>query len=217
MFNSNFYNIFVIIAFVLCTNTTLSAEIKEIDTNLEVKFAPIKTTVKGKNVETENKVLLIGRNHGIRHKKVTVFNISVYDARLYFEASKNNITDAESLISSNLLAIKINPLRTFSGDKLKEAMLVSYEKNQIKPDSKAQVEFLDLVSKNQIIKNEPVILVGHSLSDADELHLMMKGIDKKITGPKGFIKEVFSVWLGVPVDKDLEKLKEILVSEIQPK
>ncbi len=214
MFNSHFYNIFALIVMISGAQTSWAVEFKELSTDLEVTFAPIKTTVKGKTVETENKIKLIGRNQGIRHKKVTVFNINVYEARLFFDISKNKITDAAELISSNALAVKLNPLRSFSGDKLKEAMLVSYEKNSIKPDSKAQIKFLDLVSRNKVIKNEPVYLVGQSFEDSDELHLMMKGMDRKIKGPKGFVKEVFSVWLGIPVDKDLEKLKEILISEI---
>ena len=85
---------------------------------------------------------LIGKGEGIRHKKVALFNIKVYKAKLYFEESYVSKTSPVELLSSSVKGIKILPLRTFGGDKLKEALLVSYEKNGIDQNSDYQKAFL---------------------------------------------------------------------------
>lgn len=215
MMRSGFYTFFLTISLVFNSYSIFAFEVTELETNLEIQFESPSQKLKSKQPHSKNKIKLIGRNQGVRHKKVTFFNIDVYEARLYFEESKLKIVDPSELINSSQIAIKLKPLRSFGGDKLKEAMIVSYEKNNISPDSKAQIEFLDLVSKNKVIKDEDLYLFGLSLKDQDHLYLMMKGVDAKISGHKGFIKEVFSVWLGEPVDKDLSELKQILISEIK--
>lgn len=167
------------------------------------------------NIEVElddkTKISLRGRGEAIRHKKVALFNIKVYQVRLFFNESLSATKTAKDLISAKEIGVKLNPLRSFGGDKLKEAMLVSYEKNKIDSNSKSQKEFFNIISKHKIEKNVPVYLVGFSKPDGDELHLVMKDINKKIKGHPGFVKEVFSVWLGEPVDADMTKVQDILV------
>ncbi len=231
MKSSHIYKICAVMVFIFISNIGFCFEIKDNETSLEITFDqtpatpnsdivkdktnPKKSKKNNKDIKVivqESKVKLFGRNQGIRHKKVAVFSINIYEARMYFEDSKSKTTDPQELANSNYIAIKLKPLRSFSGDKLKEAMLMSYSKNNINGETKAQVEFFEVIAKNKVIKNEPFYLVGVSLKDSDELYLMMKGINQKIVGHKGFIKEVFSVWLGEPVDADLQKLKDTLTN-----
>jgi hypothetical protein len=171
--------------------------INETETDLEINYKLLKTVLKG-------------RSEGIRHKRFTVFNINVYKAKLFFTDDLNETKDAAELLKSKTIAIKINPMRSFAGDKLKEAMTVSYEKNKIDSNSASQVEFLEMISKHKIEKDQPVFLVGVVNKDNEELHLIMNELNKKIIGGPGFVKEVFSVWLGEPVDSDMAKLKNTI-------
>ena len=174
-------------------------ESKEVENKLEINYDKLKT-------------VLTARGEGIRHKKFAMFNINVYKGKLFFPESMKDIKDPAELLKSKTIAVKINPMRSFAGDKLKEAMTVSYEKNKVDPSSKAQVEFLDLISKNKIEKDQPVFLIGVVNKDTEELHLIMNNLNQIIIGSSGFVKEVFSVWLGEPVDADMAKLKSILIN-----
>lgn len=179
---------------------------------------------------------LIAKGQGIRHKKFAMFNISVYQGKLFTE---EKIKSAKAFIkSTSNIAIEIIPLRSFGGDKLKEAMVVSYEKNKVDYNSKHQTELLDILSKNKITKNVPVYIIGYTknsvlkskpakiknkelkskqnsskdvANDSDvieeRIYLKNESSEQLVIGPKGFINEVFSIWLGEPVDADMEKLK----------
>lgn len=191
--------IFLNFIFLLTTLTLVHAfEIKETDNKLEVRH--------------NDKIIytLTGKNSGIRHKKVTVFNVKVYKAQLFFEEAHLPKTNPKELMQTPVKSVKLHPLRSFGGDKLKEALLVSYEKNKIDPESEAQKKFLDLISQHKVEKDQPVYLVGISGKDKDELVITMKDLTKIVNGPKGFANEVFSVWLGDPVDGDMTKLQKTL-------
>ncbi len=162
--------------------------------------------------DSETNLSLSGKTEGIRHKRVALFNINVYKAKLYVDPEFVTVKNASKILALKSKAIKITPMRSFSGKKLKEAMVVSYEKNSVDPTTKAQVEFLSLISANKIKKNQIVYLIGHEGKNQDQLFLVMSSLKKKIQGPKGFLKDVFSVWLGNPVDGDMEKLQNILIN-----
>ncbi len=201
MISSSLKPLFVNLVFILTTSTyAIAIELKETKSGLELK------------IDEKTKLNLLGKSEGIRHKKVALFNINVYQAKLFFLEKDLLSKDPAVLIQTTPIAIKINPMRSFSGDKLKEAMLVSYEKNVVDPSSNAQEEFLGLISEHKIEKNSPVYLVGIKSKESEDLHLIMQDMNKVIKGPPGFLKEVFSVWLGVPVDQDMKDLQQILVN-----
>lgn len=201
MFSSSLNCVFINLFFLLTSLYSVNAvQMNETSLGLDVNTG-------GKNV-----ISLIGRTEAIRHKRIALFNINVYQARLFLpeKEAKNKI--AKDLLETFPKAVKINPMRSFSGDRLKEAMLVSYEKNNVSLTSKAQEEFLDLISKHKIQKNNPVYLVGIVNGDKEELHLIMKNMNEVIYGQRGFLEEVFSVWLGKPVDSDMAKLQDIIIN-----
>lgn len=188
----------------------VAPEVKEeMVTNLPVGI----TEVEQKLVYKKNDKMsfsLTGKGEGIRHKKVALFNVKVYQAQLFFEDAYATKTSTEELLASPTKGIKILPLRSFGGDKLKEALLISYEKNGINKDSEYQKGFLDLISANKVEKDQPVYLMGITNADKDELIITVKDQTKKVNGPKGFVNEVFKVWLGTPVDVDMVKLQDAL-------
>lgn len=201
MFSLSLRSVFINLVFLLTTVFSVHAlELKETAAGLDL------------NMSEDNKVSLVGKSEGIRHKKIALFNINVYQARLFVPQKDSKLTKSKALLEVSPKAMKINPMRSFSGDKLKEAMLVSYETNKVDASVKAQVEFLGLISKHKIEKNNPVYLVGVTNGDKEELHLIMKNMNEVIQGHKGFLNEVFSVWLGQPVDSDMAKLQNIITN-----
>lgn len=201
MFSLSLRSVFINLVFLLTTVFSVHAlELKETAAGLDL------------NMSEDNKVSLVGKSEGIRHKKIALFNINVYQARLFVPQKDSKLTKSKALLEVSPKAMKINPMRSFSGDKLKEAMLVSYETNKVDASVKAQVEFLGLISKHKIEKNNPVYLVGVTNGDKEELHLIMKNMNEVIHGHKGFLEEIFSVWLGEPVDSDMQKLQDIITN-----
>ena len=224
MFSSAAKSLFFSLTFVLTSFHSVSAqpakEVKKVDAKKTVEPKEtvqklvLRETDKGLDIKVNDKtsMSLVGKSEGIRHKKVALFNINVYQAKLYVPAESAKIKDAAALLATTPKAMKINPMRSFGGDKLKEAMLVSYEVNKVDPNSESQKEFLGMISKHKIEKNKPVHLVGFTSDGKDELHLIMQDMNEVIKGHSGFVKEVFSVWLGTAVDGDMTKLQEIITN-----
>lgn len=219
MFSSSSKSLFFGLTFLLTTFHSVNAQTAKTAKKVEeVKVAPqkleINETEKGLDVKIDDKttLALVGKPEGIRHKKVALFNINVYQAKLFVPAEAAKTKDAAALLATTPKAMKINPMRSFGGDKLKEAMLVSYNVNKVDSNSEAQKEFLGMISKHKIEKNKPVYLIGFTQDGKDELHLIMKDMNEVIKGHSGFVKEIFSVWLGTPVDGDMTKLQEIITN-----
>lgn len=148
---------------------------------------------------------------GIRKKKVAIISVDVYKISLYTPEDSLNETNAFKILELPNLSIVMEPLRSFGGDKLKEALLDSYKMNSVDHNQEAHSNFMNLISAAKVNKGEQIIIFGHKTPQAETLYLKRGEQFEAVKGHTGFVNEVFAVWLGKTVDAQLEQVKQSLL------
>lgn len=148
---------------------------------------------------------------GIRKKKVAIVNVDVYKITLYTTQELLSERSEFKILASPQKAIVMTPLRSFGGDKLKEALIDSYKVNSIDGEQKSHQDFMKLISTAKIQKAEQIIIFGSKDDKSETLYIKRGEQFEAITGHEGFVNEVFAVWLGKTVDKQLESVKQALL------
>lgn len=171
-----------------------------------------KNTLKFANTPDAKPIILKPVGQGTRSKKIALFSIKVYEAELFVSESTQLPASSDEILKSPYISLIINPARSFPGEKMKQSVLDSYEENKINSETEAQKKFIDLFKDRKINKNEAITLFGQQTDHSSQLFIKMGNEHVEIAGPKNFVKEVFSIWLGATTDKNLEKLKSDLLS-----
>ncbi len=148
---------------------------------------------------------------GIRKKKVAIVNVDVYKIALYTTQELLSEQSEFKILASPQKAVVMTPLRSFGGDKLKDALIDSYKVNSIDGEQQAHQDFMKLISAAKIQKAEQIIIFGSKDAKAETLYIKRGEQFEAITGHEGFVNEVFAVWLGKTVDKQLESVKQSLL------
>lgn len=221
--HSLFKNIFLLSFFSSTLLFSFVAEAKKAKSTGEAKSTATaaidNSNIKNLEVKNDEIHFLIGetahilkkRGEGIRKKKVAIVNVDVYKIGLYVPDSLMSESNAFTILESPTKGLVMQPLRSFGGDKLKDALLDSYKVNSVDENADAHKKFISLISASKINKGEEIIIFGHKTAGTEHLYIKRKDQFEGIQGHEGFVNQVFAVWLGKPVDKQLEALKQSLL------
>lgn len=153
---------------------------------------------------------------GLRDKKVVMVNVKVYVGQL-FVSNLEAFKKADSLNSIEQiegLAIRLHFLRDVDAENVKNSFRDALKANKVDFKSAEINKFLEAVAAGGEAKSGKTLTVfGHKNADGTET-IVYESNDKKatsISGSKGFIKNVFSIWLGTPSDSGVKKLKEAIL------
>lgn len=153
---------------------------------------------------------------GLRTKKVAIVTAKVYVAELFVADVSKYVRTLEgaldSLSASNTVAIQLTLLRSLDADTVATSFKEALNANNVNTAGSSVQAFLAL-AQNDAPTGKTVTIIGEKLADGSEILTVEKpnGDVASIKGQKGFIRDIFSIWLGVPADKGLESLKKSLV------
>lgn len=152
---------------------------------------------------------------GLRYKKVIFVKASVYVGQLFAGSAKEFRKDAalDSVAAAPATAMRMTFLRDVDGETLGRAFADAFKENKVETGSGPVKVFLDDVRLAGGVKDKSVITVAGWRSGKAE-RVAIQGPDGKILeveGAPGFIRAIFSLWLGKPSDSGVESLqKDIL-------
>jgi hypothetical protein len=177
------------------------------DTGRVVKVFPGASITKGKE-----KMELKITGSGVRWKTVAIMDINVYAAANYLDSSLviNRQNPMESVANSKGKVMQMTFFRSLTSKEIGDALKAALEKNGVDlnaPHFKAffgQFEF-------SMSPGDSMTLIGTKLPNGDE-ELILEAPGKIIKGQgKNLATDVWKGYLGTPVDKGLEDLKNKLV------
>lgn len=157
---------------------------------------------------------------GLRMKKV-FFNVKVYIAQLMMgEQNKFNKTQEGALASldqQNAVAMHLTFLREVPMDKLVGAFEEGFAANNVNMADADIVKFMDLVRAGGHGEEGGTLTVFVSRGADGSETLTYEVIRSRnpsvgsMTGAAGLSKKIFGLWLGLPADEFLAKLKTELL------
>lgn len=175
----------------------------------EIHFETDSSKIKFTEGKTENYLQSVGQ--GLRRKKVAFMKFDVYTAELFISDPKSydKALKFESLSKQSLVGIKVNFLRDVESTKVIDAFEQSLKKNQAQLDSAGIKDFLEQFRKyGDVKKGQGLIVVGNSKSVYLKIGEMANKLDlQKLTDAPDLFKNIFSIWLGVPVDDQLQDMQ----------
>lgn len=156
---------------------------------------------------------------GLRSKKVLLANVKVYVAQLLVSRPTSFVRkDSEALKSledSQTVAMHLSFLRTVDADKVQVSFRDALVANHVKILEPEIKKFLAAVSAGgDASANHSLVIVTNKNSDGSEtlVYEDTQGRETKITGPRGFTHDIFSIWLGASADDGIAALKRSLLS-----
>lgn len=105
-------------------------------------------------------------------------------------------------------------VRTVGSGDVQNAFRDSLLANQVDPDSESVKAFLDAVSAGgDAVNGKTLVIVGEKLADGTEVITFEnnQGQAIPIHGASGFVKQIFSIWLGKTIDSGLGSLKKTIL------
>lgn len=155
---------------------------------------------------------------GLRAKKVVMVNVNVYVAQL-FAANLTSLKKTESEILNSLtaaqpIALQMHFLRDVEADKVQASFKEAMEANKIDVKKPEVQKILEAVKNGgEAKKGKTLSLVAVKNADNTESITYEDANLKAVTvvGPAGFIKDMFSIWLGQPSDSGVARLKASLL------
>ncbi|MBL7554913.1 MAG: chalcone isomerase family protein [Bdellovibrionaceae bacterium] len=154
---------------------------------------------------------------GLRTKKVLVANVKVYTAEVF--VSEANVVvkkDAEllsSVASAKTAVVQLTFLRDVEADKVQVSFRDALIANNIDINSDEVTKlFSFMVAGGEAKNGKTMTFVTNKNSDGTETLYFedTKGVVNSVVG-KELTKKIFSMWLGIPADDGLKKLKEELL------
>lgn len=181
--------------------------------------------IEGVKISQEAKATVAERSYalktvgaGLRSKKVAFFKAKVYVGELLLDApEKFQPTLPGALPSVDLqkaLAMRLTFLREVEGEKVSRSFRDALEENQVNLESPEIKAFLAAVPTGGEAKEKSTLVIFGERFGAGKESVSFEGPNGKlvtIPGGTGFVRSVFSIWLGKMADSGLEHLKnEIL-------
>lgn len=152
---------------------------------------------------------------GLRFKKVAFFKAKVYVGELMMDSPGSFQRSAEaalaSLDSQKAVAVRMTFLRDVDGEKVSETFREALKENKVSLDAPAVRAFLTAVKEGGAAKEKTTLVVlGERLPGGKEAVSYESSAGKLVTveGGAGFLREIFSMWLGRIDDAGLESLKK---------
>jgi hypothetical protein len=155
---------------------------------------------------------------GLRAKKVIMVNVNVYVAQLFVaDAGKFKKSESEalnSLTAAQPVALQLHFLRDVDAKKVHTSFKEALEANKVDVKKPEIQSVLEAVSQGgEAKKGKTLTLLGVKNPDGTET-INYEDANLKtntVSGPSGFIKDVFSIWLGQPSDDGVARLKASLL------
>lgn len=155
---------------------------------------------------------------GLRRKKVFVINLKIYVAQMFSSQPEHFVrTDSnalDSLAQMDTVAIRLQFFRTVDAEDLKKAYFKALRANNVSMDSPEIQQLLTAAeSAGEASKGKEFVFVGTRQNGAE--HIFLQGTNGKIfevVGGEGFIRDIFSMWLGQTTSKHGDALKAGLIS-----
>lgn len=178
--------------------------------------------IEGVPTAKEAKVIVDGRasslkvvGAGLRYKKVAFIKAKVYVGELFADAPEKIQRSADgavgSLAATRVLAMRMTFLRDVDGEKVSHGFRDALEENKVKLDGAAIKAFLDAVKAGGEAKEKKTLVVVGEKAGGKEETVSYENADGKVVtvhGEAGFVRDVFSMWLGRIDDSGLENLKK---------
>lgn len=159
--------------------------------------------------------LLTPIGHGLRYKKVVFVKADVYVAELFVSEPKNfsKSDPIGSLDKSKVVAMRLNFLRDVEAKKLEDAFRSACEGNGFDVNVAPLKDFLLAVKSGAGAKKGKALAVW-GVQTAQGSKIFYQSSDAALAefpGDKGFVRQIFSLWLGKAGDSGIEAMqKEIL-------
>jgi hypothetical protein len=158
---------------------------------------------------------------GLRSKTVLVVEAKVYVAQLFSDNKAGFSRDGGALTSlaqnSNRVALKIDMLRTVDANTLAASFKEALAANGYAIDAELNNLITAVQSAAEATSGKAVtlLLVKDTKNNQTDLYYEdTKGAVKSFVGSQQLMTKVLSIWLGTPVDKGLEKMKNQLLQPV---
>lgn len=158
---------------------------------------------------------------GLRTKKVVVMTVKVYVAQvLAAEPEKFARTDQgalDSIATQPAAAVQLTFLRSVDAATVQSSFKDALVANKVALNKAEIGAFLSAVSTSGDAQDHKTLTIATSTSAAGDVVVYegTQGQATTIRGPKGFARDVLSIWLGTPSDDGVAKLKAQLLQEIK--
>lgn len=157
-------------------------------------------------------------SHGIRKKKFfAILPVKVYYAEL-LAAKPEALVRADSEVLGSLKAagpvqLRLTMLRDLPAKKISDSFVDALKANDVAVDSGDMKTVLGHISEmNEFKQGEIFSIVGHTKDDKGFLYLQKpNGEIITVSGSAQLVEQMFSIWLGKPVDDKLAELKKELL------
>jgi hypothetical protein len=177
------------------------------DTGRVVKVFPAVSITKGKD-----KLEMKMTGAGIRWKTVAIMDVNVYAAANYLDSNLaiNKQNPIESVANSKAKVMHMTFFRSLTSKEIGDALKAALEKNGVDLNSPHMKNFFGQFEFS-MSPGDSMTLIGTKLPNGEE-ELILEAPGKVIKGQgKNLATDVWKGYLGTPVDKGLEDLKNKLV------
>lgn len=159
---------------------------------------------------------------GKRIKKVLVVKANVYVAQLFVDQKdkfaktpkeanlETDVTSLNSIANVGVVALKLDFLRDLSADKIVDSFEDALKSNKLDvATNEGLKKVLAAVKKGgAVTQGESIAIVGVNGATQDKLFVEnSKGVAEIVEGDSKLVENMFSIWLGIPADSGLERLK----------
>lgn len=209
----------LVLALTLAIGATASAGI--------LTTTPGKKSVEGVNIATGatasvdgNSLALTTVGAGLRTKKVLIAKVKVYVATLMATDpaafARKDGQALNSLASQNGAAIQLTFLRGVDASTVQSSFKDALDANNVSLNKSEINAFLKAVAQSGDARDGKTLTIAYaSTANGDSIaYEGTTGDATVIRGPKGFAKDIFSIWLGTPSDNGVAELKQQLLQPL---
>lgn len=168
---------------------------------------------------SSNRYSLTTVGAGLRKKKVGIFSVKVYVAQLLASDPAKFVRSLDQALTSldgiKAVALRMSFLRDVEVEKIRASYQESLVKNGVDLTKPEINTFLEAVEDGgPATARRDMIVAGHRLPDGSEqiVYENSAGQSVFINGTAGFVKSIFSIWLGQTTDSELEALRNLLIT-----
>jgi hypothetical protein len=167
------------------------------------------------NVEKAIPVSIVGA--GLRKKKV-IIPVKVYVAEVLSTNAATAVRTDDGILTSvasgDASVVRLNFLRGVDAPTVQTSFREALEANSVNINDPSIAQFLADVSAGGDAASGKTITVATTANTdgTDSVYYEdTNGKSSKVVGPKGFGKNILSIWLGVPADDGLKAMKADIV------
>lgn len=167
------------------------------------------------NVEKSIPVNIVGA--GLRKKKV-IIPVKVYVAEVLSTNAANAVrTDdgiLNSLASGDASVVRMSFLRGVDAPTVQTSFREALQANNVDINDASIAQFLaDVNAGGDAASGKTITIATTANTDGTDsvYYEDTNGKQSKVVGPKGFGKNILSIWLGVPADDGLKAMKADIV------